>query len=285
MVMVDDATGWTAARFFAAETTEAAMTLLRDWTLAYGLPRALYPDRHSIYRRNDKAADEIEHRTGRRPLTRFGEAMAELGVALICAHSPQAKGRVERTHGTLQDRLVKLLRLEGITDLEAANAYLEQRFLPAHNAKFAVAAADEADAHRPAPSAQELEAVLCPIRQRRVVDASGCVCWQGRCFELLGADATPRRRRQVVVGQRLDGRVQLLDAADGRMLASRELPTQPPPPPAATRPAAQQAGAYKPPPTHPWRRARAGAGSATARCARLRCADPRDTRKGTLLLS
>ena len=124
MVMIDDATGWTEARFFEAETTEASMTIFRRWAVEHGLPRALYPDRHSIYRRNDKEADEIAHRTGERPMTRFGEAMKELGVELICAHSPQAKGRVERANATFQDRLVKLLALEGITDIDAANAYL-----------------------------------------------------------------------------------------------------------------------------------------------------------------
>ena len=134
------------ARFFEAETTEASMTIFRRWAVEHGLPRALYPDRHSIYRRSDKEADEIAHRTGERPMTRFGEAMKELGVELICAHSPQAKGRVERANATFQDRLVKLLALEGITDIDAANAYLERTYLPAHNARFAVEPA-EADVH------------------------------------------------------------------------------------------------------------------------------------------
>jgi len=116
----DDATSWTEARFFEAETTEAAMTVFRGWAMKFGLPVALYPDRHSIHRRNDKQSDEIEHRTGKRPPTRFGEAMAELGVNLIWAGSPQAKGRVERANGTHQDRLVKPLALEGITDIAAA---------------------------------------------------------------------------------------------------------------------------------------------------------------------
>ena len=142
MVMIDDATGLTLARFFEAETTEASMTIVRQWSLEHGLPRALYPDRHSIYRRNDKEADEIAHRTNERPLTRFGEAMRDLDVELICVHSPQAKGRVERMNATLQDRLVKLLKLEGITTIEAANAYLQQTFLPAHNVKFAVEPAE-----------------------------------------------------------------------------------------------------------------------------------------------
>src|SRR5680860_906814 len=169
MVMIDDATGLTWARFFEAETTEASMRIFQQWSMRYGLLRALYPDRHSIYRRNDKGADEIEHRTEKRPLTRFGAAMEELGVALICATSPQAKGRVERANRTHQDRLVKLLALEGITNIESANAYLEQTYLPAHNAKFAVEPADASDVHRPI-EADELDAALCPACDERAVD-------------------------------------------------------------------------------------------------------------------
>ena len=143
MVMVDDATNKLDARFFESETTEASMTMFRRWTLKHGLLRLLYPDRHSIYRRNDKEADEIEHRTGKRPLTRFGEAMGDLDVELTCARSPQAKGRVERANSTLQDRLVKLLRLEGITTIDQANAFLDQTFLSQHNARFAIEPADD----------------------------------------------------------------------------------------------------------------------------------------------
>jgi len=138
MVMIDDATSRTWGQFYDAETVRSAMSVFRGWAERYGLPRELYPDRHSIHRRNDKEADEIFHRTGKRPLTRFGKAMAELGVAITCAHSPQAKGHVERANGTLQDRLVKLLALEKITTIDVANAYLEQTYFPQHNAQFAV---------------------------------------------------------------------------------------------------------------------------------------------------
>jgi len=287
MVMIDDATGRTEARFFDAETTEASMTIFRQWAMPLGLPRALYPDRHSIYRRNDKQADEIEHRTGKRPLTRFGEAMVELGVALICARSPQAKGRVERANATFQDRLVKLLALEEISDMQAANAYLQQTYLPAHNAKFAVEPAQSQDVHRAAQTA-ELDAALCPMRDRRVVTKTGCVSWQGRCFELLGPDATPRRRREVMVRQRLDGVVQLTTLDHQRVLASRERATrptpQPPAPPSLAERVAEHCGPHKPGESHPWRSPFVGADSAPARCARLHSASTHEPRKGTLLL-
>lgn len=288
MVMIDDATSVLYARFFEAETTYASMTVFKGWVERYGLPCALYPDCHAIYRRNDKQADEIEHRTGNRPLTRFGEAMVDLGVNLICAHSPQAKGRVERANGTLQDRLVHLMRLAGITDIEPGNAYLEQTFLAAHNAKFMVPAADEANAHVSLPSAATLEAALCPERDRRVVDKTGCVNWRGRCFELLGADAAPRRRREVLVRERLDGQVELVGLDGGRVLQSRERPASRPAEASDRRSLTERVAAHAPPSkpaaTHPWRSPIAVGGSATARCARLRSAAHRDPEKGTLLL-
>lgn len=269
MVLIDDATGWTWARFFDAETIRAAMTVLGEWAERHGLPRSLYPDRHSIYRRSDRLADEIAHRTGKRPLTRFGEAMEELGVELICAHSPQAKGRVERANGTLQDRLVKLLQLEGIRTIEAANAYLAQTFLPDHNTRFAVAPAEAADVHRPAPSEAELSAALCPVRERRVVDKSGCVSWRGRCFVLSGSDATPRRRREVWVRQHLDGRVELADVTTDRVLEARERVERPkaerPGQPSLAERVAGHTGPRKPAADHPWRRSFAGPGCAAAR--------------------
>lgn len=276
MVMVDDATGLTDARFFEAETTVASMSMVKQWTLAHGLLRALYPDRHSIYRRNDKAADEEEHRTGQRPLTRFGEAMAELDVGLICAHSPQAKGRVERMNKTLQDRLVKLLALEGITSIEAANAYLESSFLPAHNARFAVVPRADEDAHRRAVRAEELDAVLCPVRERRAVSGDATVSWRGRCWQLLGRDAVVRRRREVEVREQLDGTVVMLDVSDGRVLESRMLSERPRSTQADQAPLVQRVagmtGPVKPAVDHPWRGRFVVGDSAAARCARLRSA-------------
>lgn len=294
MVMVDDATGLTHAKFFEAETTGAVMSLLRGWVDQYGLPRALYPDRHSIHRRNDPQAHEQEQRTGHRPPTRFGEALAELGVELIWAHSPQAKGRVERMNKTLQDRLVKLLALEKITTIAAANAYLEAKFLPAHNARFAVVADDDQDAHRPAPSAAELDAALCPVRERRQVARDATVSWRGRCLQLRGPggpggpDATVRRRRQVQVRQRLDGLVELLDVSTLRLLEHRELAQRPssqklPKPPLPQRVAALP-GPSKPAANHPWRSDSTLGGSAAVRCAHLRCTPQRGSPKGTVLL-
>ena len=120
MVMIDDATGAVFARFFEKESWESAATTLRRYTQLHGLPRALYVDGHSIYRADwEPTPDEIL--AAIEPKTQFGRAMEELDVELIPAHSPQAKGRVERVNRTLQDRLVKELTRAGICDLESAN--------------------------------------------------------------------------------------------------------------------------------------------------------------------
>ena len=109
MVMIDDATNWTHAKFFESETTAAAMTVFGEYVGHYGRPRSLYVDRASIDETTrDSTVEEALQDTA--PLTQFGRAMRDLGVELILAHSPQAKGRVERRHGVFQDRFVKALR-------------------------------------------------------------------------------------------------------------------------------------------------------------------------------
>ena len=138
MVVIDDATNRTYARFYPAETTEAAFDVFGRWTKLHGLPRAVYVDRHGIYR------DE-EH--PEKP-TQFGRSMKELGVELIMAHSPQAKRRVERRNAVFQDRLVKEMRLRNISDMKQGNALLEEKFLDDLNGRYAVKARRETDLHR-----------------------------------------------------------------------------------------------------------------------------------------
>ena len=137
MNLVDDATGRTLARLGGEETIWAAADVLRRWIEAYGVPLALYTDWKNVYVRVPNAEEQV---TGAVPLTQFGRMCASLGIQIIAASSPQAKGRVERNHGTHQDRLVKKLRRLGIADAPAANAFLETTYLPEHNARFAQAA-------------------------------------------------------------------------------------------------------------------------------------------------
>ena len=277
MVMVDDATGWTYGQFHRGETSAAALATLAGYIAQRGLPRSLYLDQYSAYRVNGHAADEAEQRGQKRPVTQLGQVAAELGIELIHAHSPQAKGRVERMNGTLQDRLVKLLALEGIADLAAANRYLQQRFLPAHNARFMVAASQEADLHRAAPPAAELDHLL-TLREDRVVGQDYCLSYHGRWLQLTGTDANRGLcGRKVQLRQHLDGRLTL--HARGRLLAWQELPQRPQvlrPRPALLERVAGHPPRRRPDPQHPWRQpwtpaaARsAGAGSAAAALAPL----------------
>ena len=158
MVMIDDATNVTGARFAEEETTEASYDVFEAWVQKYGLPASLYVDRDSIYR-CERLANVEEQIAGKEPQTQFGRAMEQLGLELILANSPQAKGRVERRNGLLQDRLVKELRLAGISDIEAANAFLIKTFLPQLNTKFRVEPRSAVNAHRRCE--QNLREILC----------------------------------------------------------------------------------------------------------------------------
>src|SRR5882724_1617517 len=125
--------------------------MLDGWTRQHGLPQSLYVDRDSIYRCEGVGFSVAEQMAGGQPQTQFGRAMKQLGVELILANSPQAKGRVERMNGVLQDRLVKALRLAGINEMKRANEFLAKEYLPGFNRKFQVASASPADAHRSIP--------------------------------------------------------------------------------------------------------------------------------------
>jgi transposase len=256
MVMIDDATNRSYARFFEAETTAAAMTTFREYVARYGLPRALYVDRDSIYRITRNATID-EALAAAPPLTQFGRAMRELDIELICAHSPQAKGRVERRNGVLQDRLVKALRLARIATLEDANGFLDADYLAQINARFQVPPARATDVHRRVPRDVDLALVL-SFQEKRVVQADWTVAWRRRWFQLTAAN-----QKWALVGQRvtvceqLDGTIRL--RYQGRELAWEELPERPTPAdrrrgqhPKVT-PKANHAR-WKPAADHPWRR-------------------------------
>lgn len=261
MVMIDDATNFTAARFFEAETTEAAMTMVCHYAKRHGLPRSFYVDRDSIYRVNREATTD-EALAGEPALSQFGRAMKELEVELICAHSPQAKGRVERRHGVLQDRLVKALRLEGISALEAANRYLAETFLPELNARFTVAAKRAGDLHRRVRAGVDLTRVLA-FQEERVVQNDWTVRWRNRWFQLTAANQRwTMVRKRVLVCEQLDGTIRLY--YHGRELGWQELPERPEPAPGNAagsmpgprRPEPGRNGHRKPASDHPWRRFR-----------------------------
>lgn len=201
ITMIDDATGRLLARFYPAGTVEAHMDLLGLWLHRYGRPLALYTDRHSIFEPHEKGQPSAD--PGAK--TQFGRALEELDIELIRAHSPQAKGRVERSFGTAQDRWVKELRLAKARTCAAANAVLE-KLVPDHNRRFAKPARSPGDAHRRLGSEHRLEPIL-SIQHPRVVSNDYVVRWANRFYQLRPPVYPGERGGRVVVEERLDGSV------------------------------------------------------------------------------
>lgn len=249
MVMIDDATGRIYARFFEEETLSAAFEMLQRYGVGPGLPRALYVDRAALYR-NDREPTQAELIAGIEPQTQFGRALSTLGVQLILANSPQAKGRVERMNRTLQDRLVKALRQRGISDLASANEFLETEFLAPFNARFEVPAAKAADLHRAVPADVDLAQILA-VHEARVVQNDWTVRWQNGYLQLGRASGVqPKDRVEVCV--QFDGRVRLF--AGDRELSYGPTRSEPRPSsrPRSPRPPQSSQG-QKPSAKHPWR--------------------------------
>jgi hypothetical protein len=253
ITLIDDATSRVMARFYPAGTTEAHMDLLGRWLRRHGRPLALYTDRHSIFEPQERG-QPLADRDAR---TQFGRALSELDVELICAHSPQAKGRVERSFGTAQDRWVKELRLAKAKTCEQANAVLEW-LLPDHNRRFAKPARMPSDAHRRLGPAHRLESIL-SLRSERVVSNDYVVRWSNRFYQLLPPVYPGERGGRVVIEERRDGSMAIRFgnhylayqeivasgqlARDGRKAATRPSEVSKKKPSKVWRPAAD----------HPWR--------------------------------
>ena len=210
-------------------------------------------DRDSIYR-CEGVASLAEQLEGKAAQTQFGRAMEQLGVELILANSPQAKGRVERMNGVLQDRLVKALRLAGIRDLESANRFLDGEYLPAFNRRLARVAASPVDVHRAVP--RHLDEVL-SCEEERVVQGDWTVACGGKWYQLdRQHEALSLVRRKVIVRTLRDGRVQLVYR--GNKLKWRQLPARPLR--VKNKPVKVRPVAYPPAANHLWRRFGMGVG-------------------------
>jgi transposase len=265
--MVDDATATMGGEFFEQETTEGAMRVLWRWIARYGIPRALYTDHKNLYV-SDRQPTPDEQLAGQPALTAFGKACHKLGIQIIPAASPQAKGRIERRHGVLQDRLVKEMRLRGIKHLEAANALLRGGFLETINERFAHSAASRVDYHRPIPRGLRLEDVFV-FEESRAVQNDWTIAWDSRWFQITGPRGRmPHRREKIVVRRRLDDSRALL--YQGRSLEFHEIPQRLPRPLPSLRPAsvATPRPVRAPKDDHPWQRPLTGA-SAQAKRERL----------------
>lgn len=254
MVMIDDATNETMAHFAEEETTRASYDVFDLWTQKHGVPLSIYVDRDSIYR-CERVLTPVEQIAGVKAQTQFGRAMAALGVELILANSPQAKGRVERRNGVFQDRLVKALRLAGINDLDGANPFLRKTFLPDLNRRFTVQASSAANLHQARP--KNLNEIL-SWEEERLVRKDWTVVWEERWLQI------PREHqklslpgRRIIVRELRDGQIQLVHG--GRKLSWTELPQRPTraaePPRCVGRTAL-----VRPPAEHPWKRPGIAAG-------------------------
>ncbi len=201
----DDATGKIlAAQFFPAETAAGYFRLLQRLLRRFGVPTAFYGDRSGIFVRNDPRWSLEEELAGQRQPTQFGRAPAQLGITFIAAQSPQAKGRVERLWGVLQDRLCSELRLAQASDLDSANGVL-RRFIADYNRRFARTPRDAAKAWRPAPDQLDR---ICSFLHERIVSNDNVVQWEGRRFQI-----PPQNRRFSFAG----AKIQLYQALDGRV--------------------------------------------------------------------
>jgi len=256
IAVIDDATSRFYARFTEQDTTEENLRTFGEWVQRYGRPLAHYTDKNSIFRRSD-AMLLREQLRGEKLRSHFGRALHELGIEWIAAHSPQAKGRIERLFETLQDRLVKEMRLAGIDSLAAANHFLETRFIPQWEQRFSVAPRTPRNAHRRLDGLR-LEEIL-SVRVGRQVADDHTVSWDGQRWGVPRQEVCAGLRgAQVEIERRLDGSHWL--RFRGRYLRLRHCPTPAPravspsglrPPGLTAHPSSR---VYKSvPPNHPWR--------------------------------
>jgi len=246
----DDATGRTWGRFYEYEGVYPAMDSLRRYLGLYGRPESIYFDKHSTYK-TTRQPDTEELLRGEQARTQFERALGELGVQVIHAHSPQAKGRVERSYRTLQDRLVKAMRLEGIRSLEEANRFLEI-YWPKYNGKFAKEPREREDFHRRVPKSLNLDRILC-LKKTRTINNGYLIKWRNRTYAVQSPSITMSRQK-IEVLESFGKELEFL--WKGRALDVREVEeapsVKPPRIPAAKPPHRKEK--YIPPANHPWRR-------------------------------
>lgn len=244
MAMIDDASSRVSARFYDYEGTVPALDSVGRYVKRHGIPLAVYTDKHTTYKSPAEPTVD-EQLAGRKPHSQFERSLAELGVEVIHAHSPQAKGRVERLFATFQDRLIKELRLAGITTLEAANRFLED-YLPRYNQRFAVPPAQATDLHRPCPVGRDLDRILC-LKTTRVLRRDWTVAHHGQLYQIHDH----LRATHVLVEERVDGTMRLTHHGrplDYHVIASRPIR-------AVESPTIQKPRRpVKPALDHPWRK-------------------------------
>ena len=203
IAFIDDATSKVmGARFYPTETTVAYLDVLERHVRQHGRPVSLYSDRHGVF---------TNHKESTNTPTQFGRACLQLEIESILALSPQAKGRVERLFQTLQDRLVKALRLAGISDIESANRYLEETYIAAHNKRFGVEAHSPQDAHRAYAGTDVDLKRICALHHKRQYSSTLACQFENQILQVLPKQTNaPKGRSQADIVEHLDGRLELL---------------------------------------------------------------------------
>jgi transposase len=257
ITLVDDATSQSLGRFSEQETIWAAVAVLRLWIETHGIPQALYTDWKNVYVR---VANAAERAAGIAPRTQFGRMCAALGIEIIAANSPQAKGRIERNHGTHQDRLVKKLRRVRTADIETANAFLAETYWPEHNRRFSRPPASPDDVHRRAPTARQLDEIF-HLEETRTIGDDWIVRYHNRLLQLERQSGHAPARRTVTVCEWRDGHIEV--RYRGRRMKWHDwlepAVAQPLPAAAAVRPA--PVPRRSPRRDHPWMRAEGDEGN------------------------
>jgi transposase len=245
MAYIDDASSRVWARFYPYEGTWPALDSLLRYVQCYGVPLALYADRHSTYKSPSEptVAEQLE---GRGPQSQFERSVQELGSQVIHAQSPQAKGRIERLFGTLQDRLIKEMRLAGIRTMAAANDFLDG-YLPRYNQRFAVPPAQPGDLHRPVTTGESLHRRLC-LKTTRVLRRDWTVVHHGQLYQVHD----PLRATHVVVEERVDGTIRITH--QGRALQYHAIATRPVKKDESCPIVYAPRRRVKPMPDHPWQK-------------------------------
>ena len=217
MGYIDDATGTPFGRFYEYEGTIPAMDSFKRYIKKYGIPNSIYIDKHAAYKSKKKPSIEDEL-SNKDPMTQFTRAMEELGVEVIYANSPQAKGRIERLFKTFQDRLIKELRLEKAKTIDEANK-VTKHFLSKYAKRFSVKASRSDDLHRPIPKGIDLDGILC-IKEEHVLRNDFTVAHDKKLYQI----EDNIRAKKVTVGQRIDG--SMIITHKGKALKFKEITTR-----------------------------------------------------------
>jgi transposase-like protein len=245
MGYIDDATGKVFGRFYDYEGTIPAMDSFKHYMKTHGLPMSVYLDKHTTYKSTAKASIE-EQLNGSEALSEFERALKELGVKVIHANSPQAKGRIERLFRTFQDRLIKEMRLGGIRTIEGANSFLEQ-YLPLYNRRFAVCSRERDNLHRSVGRGVDLDGILC-IKTQRTLRNDFTVAHNKKLYQV----EDKLRGTKVMVQDRLDG--SLVMTYRGQRLRFKEILARPVKEPADPSLMVRIRKPSTPSSDHPWRR-------------------------------